>query len=122
MGTILDQIVDEASAYADDYVTLEIVDVVTAGTLVNTSEVVQFKVKVSNAGPMHMERVTVLLEGRNGAQVRAQGSFEDSSESDVYPTIEAHDPSGDRGRVLDGPSNCWRRATLRTRRTSSRRH
>lgn len=103
MGTILDQIVDEAAAYADDYVTLEIVDVVTAGSVVNATEVVLFKVKVSNAGPMHMERVTVLLQGRNGAKVRAEGSFENRAESDVYPTIEAHDPSGDRGKVLDVP-------------------
>jgi hypothetical protein len=84
-------------------VTLELVNVVTAETQVNTSEVVLFQVKVSNAGPMHMTQVTVLLEGRNGAQVRAQGSFEDSAESDVYPTIEAHDASGDRGKVLDVP-------------------
>lgn len=103
MGTILDQIADEATNYADDHVTLEIVDIITAGTVVNPSEVVLFKVKVSNAGPMHMERVTVRLRGRNGAQVRAQGGFEESAVSDVYPTIEAHDASGERGKVLDVP-------------------
>ena len=57
----------------------------------NTSEVVLFQVNVSNAGPMQM----TLGDGATGGPKRRAGaragSFEDSAESDVYPTIEAHD-------------------------------
>lgn len=77
-------------AYPVTDVTLEIVDVVTPGNALNVTEIVSFRVKVSNNGPLNLTNVTVRVKGQNGALVANNGAiapFVSEFVTQALPTI-----------------------------------
>jgi hypothetical protein len=68
---------DDMNKAVEDYpltdVDLEIVDVVTPGSAINTGEISTFRVKVTNRGPLTLTGVTLRISGQNGATVANNG-------------------------------------------------
>jgi hypothetical protein len=60
--------------YPETYVELEIVEIDVPGDAINVSEIVNFRVKVTNTGPLHLDGVTLRIKGLNGATVASGGA------------------------------------------------
>lgn len=74
-------------------VDLEIVDVVTPGSALNTGEISSFRVKVTNRGPLVLTGVTLRIRGQNGATVQNGGAaspFVAEFVTQELATIDAH--------------------------------
>lgn len=88
---------DDMTTALEDYpktnVTIEIVDVVLTGSALNVNETANFRVKVTNTGPLNLSGVTVRVTGLNGATVKHGGAaaqFGPEFVSDVFADIPAH--------------------------------
>ncbi len=88
---------DDMSKAVEDYplndVDLEIVEVVTPGSAINTSEISTFRVKVTNRGPLTLTGVTLRIRGQNGATVANNGAispFVAEFVTQELPLIDAH--------------------------------
>jgi hypothetical protein len=81
------------ASYPVTDVDLEIVDVVTPGDVLNVSEVSQFRVQVTNRGPLNLTGVTVRIRGQNGATVANNSviaPFVSEFVTQELPPIDAH--------------------------------
>ena len=78
-NTVLADLLEAIETYAETYLKVEIFDVNPPGGVVDANEDVTFKVRVSNSGPLHVNEVTVLLEGLNGTRVDARDRHPDST-------------------------------------------
>lgn len=81
------------AAYPVTDVQLEIVDVIFPDNALNVNEVANFKVKVTNTGPLNLTGVTVRITGLHGATVKGNGAAEQFAQdrvSEVLPTIYGH--------------------------------
>lgn len=93
MAAYFDTMADELAAYPVTDVELEIVDVITPGSVLNVDEEPSFYVRVTNTGPLRLTGVTVRVRGQNGATVKHGGAlaqFASDFVSDELPPINAH--------------------------------
>lgn len=121
MAAYFDTMADELAAYPMTDVKLEIVDVITPGSVLNVGEEPSFYVRVTNTGPLRLTGVTVRVRGQNGATVKHGGAlaqFASDFVSDELPPINAH---GVRCSVPAAPSDSRHLAGRRRRRLSLRR-
>lgn len=92
VNTVLADLLEAIETYAETYLKVEIFDVNPPGNVVDANEDVTFKVRVSNSGPLHVNEVTVLLEGLNGTRVRMHEwtGTQISMSTGVFDRIPAH--------------------------------
>jgi hypothetical protein len=79
--------------YPTTNVTIEIIDVVITGSVLNVNETASFKAKVTNTGPLNLTGVTLRIKGMNGATVKDSGAaapFVSEFVCAVLPTITGH--------------------------------
>ena len=94
-----DDMTTALETYPVDNVTIEIVDVVFAGSAINVGEEGTFKVRVNNNGPLEMTDVILKISSQNGARVRNNGGAAPPFASEFItsltqiPTITGHDGS-----------------------------
>lgn len=88
-----DDMTTALAAYPVTDVTLEIVDVVIPGSVLNVGEVATFRVQVTNTGPLNLTGVTLKVRGQNGATVANNGAaapFVSEFITQELPTINGH--------------------------------
>lgn len=88
-----DNMITAVETYPETNVTLEIVDVTITGNVLNVNEIANFRVKVSNTGPLNLTNVTVRIKGLNGATVANNGAaapFVSEFITQELPTITGH--------------------------------
>ncbi len=71
---LLDDLTDAVITYPREYLVVEIVQVEPPGGLVHEDEDVPFRIQVANDGPLDANQVSLLVEGRNGTQVKSNGA------------------------------------------------
>ena len=81
--------------YADDHVTIEIVNLTVPGTALNVGETGTFDVQLRNSGPLRLADGTVKIKGLNGTTVKDVGAAaplvaEFVSGVGQIPTVPAH--------------------------------
>jgi hypothetical protein len=76
MGTIkvLEDIEAAFEAYPHEYLTLEIVEVAPPGGVIDENDDVSFRIRVTNSGPLHVNQLSLLVEGLNGTEVKSNGA------------------------------------------------
>lgn len=74
MAFTFDDMTAAVEAYPAAYIDIEIIDVVTPGSVLNVGERPSFKVKVTNRGPLELTDVTLRIKGVNGATVKQNGA------------------------------------------------
>jgi hypothetical protein len=88
-----DDMTTALATYPETDVTIELVDVVTPGSVLNVNEVGTFRVKVTNTGPLNLTGVTLRIKGLNGATVANNGAiapFVSEFVTQELPTIYGH--------------------------------
>jgi hypothetical protein len=107
---LLDDIADAVEAYPHEYLEIEIVEVDWPGNVIDAGEDVTFRFQVSNSGPLDVNEVTLLVEGLNDTEIKANGAA--AQWVDTYTTtapyfgnVPAHSANG-AGPVLS-PGNKW---------------
>ena len=60
--------------YLRDNVNLDFVQVIAPGSVINDEDVVQFKIRITNNGPLTLENVQLHVKGENGTLVRPTSS------------------------------------------------
>lgn len=84
MGALAD-LSQEFIDYPHNYLTITIVDVIpSVGDTINEDEDIKFKVQLANNGPMHVDQLSLLVEGLNGTEVKSNGAAAEFDESFVY--------------------------------------
>lgn len=101
---LLDDIADAVEAYPHEYLEIEIVEVDWPGAVIDAGEDVKFRFQVSNSGPLDVNGLTVLVEGLNDTEIKANGAaaqWEDSVTTSpaYFGDVPAHSASG-AGPVL----------------------
>jgi hypothetical protein len=79
--------------YPVDYVDLEFVDFDFDGDVLNKHEVAEFRVQVTNRGPLNMTGVKLHIVGQHGAKVAGTGTsatFSDDIVADIPDPIPAN--------------------------------
>jgi hypothetical protein len=73
---LLDDLAREFETYPRNYLTIEIVEVDPPGSNpdINEDEEVSFRIQVTNRGPLDANQVSLLVEGRNGTEVKSNGA------------------------------------------------
>jgi hypothetical protein len=107
---LLDDIADAVVAYPHDYLEIEIVEVDWPGNVINAGEDVTFRFQVSNSGPLDVNELTLLVEGLNGTEVKANGAAAQWVDSvttspSYFGNVPAHSANG-AGPVVS-PGNKW---------------
>jgi hypothetical protein len=98
--TVLDDFSQAIAGYPVDNVDLEFVELEFAGDVLNKSETAQFRIKVTNRGPLNMTQVRLHIEAQHGARV-ADGviaAFADDFDTGLFSLIPANGGSA----VSDG--------------------
>jgi hypothetical protein len=88
-----DDMTAAVASYPQSDVDLEIVDVTTPGDAFNVNETGNFRVKVTNRGPLNMTDVTLKIRALNGATVANNGilsPFESEFVTQEMPLVAAH--------------------------------
>ena len=90
-----DDYTDGVEQYADDHVSIEIVNLIVPGSALNVGEVGSFDVQLRNTGPLRMADVTVRIRGIGGVTVKDVGAaapFVSEFVTDVgsFPNVPAH--------------------------------
>jgi len=91
--SFFDDMARALSEYPLTDVDIEIVDVTLGGATLNAGQSGQFRVKVTNRGPLNLTGVTVHVFGQNGATVANNGTiapFVSDFVSPELPPIAAH--------------------------------
>jgi hypothetical protein len=87
---VLNQIADAMEAYPATFVELEFVDVEPAsGTVLNTNEEAEFRLRVFNRGPLTMRDVVIKIVGKNGAKVKDNGVIAQFETETLVSTIDS---------------------------------
>ena len=107
---LLDEIANAVEAYPHEYLEIEIVEVDWPGNVIDAAEDVTFRFQVSNTGPLDVNDLTLLVEGLNDTEVKANGAaaqWVDSVTTSVsyFGNVPAHSADG-AGPVLS-PGNKW---------------
>jgi hypothetical protein len=88
-----DEMVAAVRDYPIDNVQLEIVEVDVPENALNVNEIGNFRVKVTNIGPLELSGVTLRIKGQNGATVANNGAaapFVDEFVTQELPTVAGH--------------------------------
>jgi hypothetical protein len=88
-----DDMTSALASYPEADVQLEIVDVTVPGDVLNVSEIANFRVKVTNTGPLNLSNVTLRIKGMNGATVANNGAaapYVSEFVTQALPTIGGH--------------------------------
>jgi hypothetical protein len=123
--TFFDDMTRALSEYPLTDVDIEIVEVALIGSALNVGEFGQFRVKVTNRGPLNLTGVTLHVYGLNGATVANNGviaPFVSDFVTQELPTIAAHggtqvsvgSPLKFRAPSAPQPARTLVRATLET--------
>lgn len=96
--SVIADLKNEIEAYPHEFLTLEIVEVDEPGDAINVGEDVTFRIQVTNSGELDVSDLSLLVEGRHGAQVRDQGAAsqfgDDFTASPLsFAHIPAHRPN-----------------------------
>ncbi len=84
MGALSD-LSQEFIDYPHNFLTITIVDVIPLnGDTSNKNEDTSFKVQVANNGPLHVDQLSLLVEGLNGTEVKSNGAAATFADSFVY--------------------------------------
>jgi len=107
---LLDEIANAVEAYPHEYLEIEIVEVDWPGNVIDSAEDVTFRFQVSNTGPLDVNDLTLLVEGLNDTEVKANGAaaqWVDSvtTSASYFGNVPAHSADG-AGPVLS-PGNKW---------------
>jgi len=70
MSDFFTQFGDAMGVYLRDHVNLDFVQVIASGSAINEDEQVQFKVRITNNGPLTLEDVQLHIKGENDTLVR----------------------------------------------------
>lgn len=94
-NTVLADIQEAVETYPQTHLTVEIYNVNPPGGAINENEDVTFSVRVANGGPLHVNGLTVLIEGLNGTTVKQHSdtTFRSSITSGVFDRVSAHQAS-----------------------------
>lgn len=94
---ILADLKTEIENYPHEFLDIELIDVTPAqGNAVNKNETVTFKVQVTNRGPLHVNNLSLKLEGLNDTEIKegngagAPWGTEYTSPAGYFPTVNAH--------------------------------
>ncbi len=76
MGTIkiLEELEKAYEDYPHVYLELDLVDVSFPGSVINTDEVVSYRIQAINRGPLDMNEVGLRVTGLNGTEVKSNGA------------------------------------------------
>ena len=70
MSDFFTQFGDAMGVYLRDHVNLDFVQVIAPGTAINKDEQVQFKIRITNNGPLTLENVQLRIKGEQDTLVR----------------------------------------------------
>jgi hypothetical protein len=93
MSFTFDEMTKAAETYAETNVQLEIVEVTFPGDALNVEEFGDFKVQVTNTGPLNLTNVTLRIKGLNGATVadnNVVAPFVSEFVTGAIPRVAAH--------------------------------
>ncbi|MGB3185949.1 MAG: hypothetical protein WBG36_07910 [Ornithinimicrobium sp.] len=94
--SVLTELSQEFIDYPHDYLTITIVDVdPTVGDTINEDEDIRFRIQVANSGPMHVDELSLLVEGLSATEVKSNGTLASWGDSFVisgewFGTVPAH--------------------------------
>lgn len=98
--SILTDLTNEVQNYPQEYLDIEIVEVTPAvGNKVNKDEEVQFRFRVTNRGPLHVENASFLIEGLGDTQIKegngagAAWGTSYTTPPGSFPRVPAHQPN-----------------------------
>lgn len=102
--TFFDDYTAALESYANDYVELEIVNVLVPGSALNEGERGTFDVRIRNNGPLSMADVQVRIRGLNGTKVKDAAAIAPYASQFVtsvgqFPTITAHNGSNPQENI-----------------------
>jgi hypothetical protein len=83
--TVIDDLVSAANDYPTTSVVVEIADVTFPGTVINGLEEGNFRVKITNNGPLEIDNLKLTISGENGVQVKGNSMI-----ATYGPTLDLH--------------------------------
>lgn len=91
-NTLLEDLEQAIESYPRTYLTVDIYDVNEPGGAWNVGQNGTFKVRVRNDGPLNVDNLTLLMEGKNGSRVGEHGwtAGQISLETAVFPRVPGH--------------------------------
>jgi hypothetical protein len=92
----LEDYVNAIETYPREYLRLEFTELNPPGDVLNVKEQVNFRLQVSNLGPLHIDNLRILVTARNGTQVKNGGAaaqYDTTALSNTISRVNAH--SGD---------------------------
>ena len=92
----LEEYVNAIETYPREYLRLEFTELDPPGDVLNVNEEVNFRLQVSNSGPLHIDNLRILVTARNGTEVKsgsAAAQYGTTALSNPISRVDAH--SGD---------------------------